>query len=157
MLDGEGRGELADRIASQGLQREDGTLRTLASAERTGTLELPGRTVRVVEYQTGREGDTRPCVAIATDDGESESVLHTCGTGLPENIGILTYTLEVLVMRVSIETETVVVITSGGRQVTAHPAGRVAYLEWPAGDRGSQVVGLDTNGDQLWSRVLPGA
>jgi hypothetical protein len=119
-------------------------------------MELPGRTIEVVEYQTGTEGDTRPCVAIATDDGESESVSHTCGVGLAENIGILFYSLDVLIMRVSPATEAVVVRTSGGRQITARPAGRVAYLEWPGGDRGSQVVGLDADGEQLWSQVLPG-
>jgi hypothetical protein len=159
MVEGDGPGELAQRIASQGLDRPDGTLRTLVSAEHVGTLELQGRSIYVVGYQTGREGDTLPCIAIATVDGESESIGHSCGTSVPENIGVLRFetggTLEVLIMRVSIETETVVVVTSNARRITARPAGRVAYLEWPVSEgRGRQVVGLGADGEELWSRIL---
>jgi hypothetical protein len=161
MVEGEGPGELAERIASQGLRRIDGTLRTLVSAEHVGTLELPGRMIRVVDYETGREGDTLPCVAIATDDGESESVGHWCDSRLPENIGVLRLdsggAVEVLIIRVSIESATVVVVTANGRRITARPAGRVAYLEWPISEgRGSQIVGLDADGDEIWTRVLRG-
>jgi hypothetical protein len=78
---------------------------------------------------------------------------------VPENIGVLRFetggTLEVLIMRVSIETETVVVVTSNARRITARPAGRVAYLEWPVSEgRGRQVVVLGADGEELWSRIL---
>jgi hypothetical protein len=113
MVEGEGPGELANQIARQGLQREDGTLRTLVSAEHIGRMELPGRTIQVVAYETGRERDTSPCLAIVTDDGERGSTFRSCGTSLPENIGVLGFeaggATEVLVVRVSIETATVVV------------------------------------------------
>ncbi|MEX0667157.1 MAG: hypothetical protein WD313_02375, partial [Acidimicrobiia bacterium] len=64
-------------------------------------------------------------------------------------------TLEVLIMRVSVETATVVAVTSNGRRITASPAGRVAYLEWPVSDgRGNEVAGLGADGEELWSRIL---
>jgi hypothetical protein len=57
-------------------------------------------------------------------------------------------------MRVSVETATVVV-TSNGRRITASPAGRVAYLEWPVSEgRGRQVAGLGADSEELWSRIL---
>jgi hypothetical protein len=160
MVEGEGPGELADQIASQGLQRPDGTLRTLVSAEHIGTMELPGRTIQVVAYETGREGDILPCLAVAEEESDqTTSVRGWCGIAVPENIGVLAFqtggTLEVLIMRVSVETATVVAVTSNGRRITAIPAGRVAYLEWPMSEgRGRQVVGLGTDGEELWSRIL---
>jgi len=159
MMEGEGPGELAQRIASQGLSRPDGTLRTLVSAEHVGTLELPGRTIQVVAYETGREGDTLPCLAMAEEESDQTSTRGWCGTSVPEDVGILTFetggAVEVLVMRVSIETETVVVVTANATRITARPAGRVAYLEWPVSDgRGTQVLGLGADGEELWSRIL---
>ncbi|MEX2623052.1 MAG: hypothetical protein WD651_04955 [Acidimicrobiia bacterium] len=159
MVEGEGPGELAERIASQGLSRPDGTLRTLVSAEHLGTLELPGRTIHMVAYETGREGDTLPCLAMAEEESDQTSTRGWCGTSVPENVGVLTFetggATEVLIMRVSIETETVVVVTSSARRITARPAGRVAYLEWPVSEgRGTQVLGLGVDGEELWSRIL---
>jgi hypothetical protein len=159
MVEGEGPGDLADQIARQGLQREDGTLRTLVSAEHIGTLELPGRTIQVVAYETGREGDTLPCLGLVEEELGAPSMRYWCGIAVPENTGVLTFqsgdTLEVLIMRVSVETATVVVVTSNGRRITASPAGRVAYLEWPvSAGRGSQVAGLGADGEELWSRIL---
>ena len=160
MMEGGGAGELADQIASEGLEREDGTLRTLVSAEHIGTQELPDRTIHVVSYETGKEGDTLPCLAIG-EESDPSSVRHTCGTGLPENIGVVVFDtsgpLEVLIMKVSTETETVMATTSRGERFTARPASQVAYLEWPmSAGRGSQVVGLGADGQVLWTRILPG-
>lgn len=62
-----------------------------------------------------------------------------------------------LLLVVLLETSRVVVFTDANGELTAQPANRLAYLEWPADQGyGIRVIGLDVNDDELWSRPLEG-
>lgn len=163
MMEGEGVGERADAIATQVmLPDENGVVPTLVSAEHVAFIELSTRTIEFVAYEIADGGNGDRCLLIVTDV-EGEGWHGICDDPLSGDVSPLIDdsdgggAVRSLLILVSPETARVVAFTDGNAELTAQPANRLAYLEWPAGQGyGIRVIGLDGNGDELWSRPLEG-
>jgi hypothetical protein len=164
MLEGEGVGERAEAIASQVmLPDEDGVVPTLVSADHVAVIELPTRTIEFVVYEVADGGGGDRCLLILTGDIEEAGWHGICDDPLSDEVSILSDgsggggAIRSLLILVSPDTLRVVVFTDGNAELTAQPANRLAYVEWPANQGyGIRVIGLDGDGDELWSRPLEG-
>ena len=164
MLEGEGPGQHADDLAGQVmLPNENGVVPTLVSSEHMATIELPTRTIEFVVYEVADGGGGDRCLLILTGDIEEEGWHGICDDPLSDEISPLIDgsagggAVRSLLILVSSNTSRVVVFTDGNVDLTAQPANRLAYVEWPADQGyGIRVIGLDGNGDEIWSRPLDG-
>lgn len=164
MLEGEGAGERADAIADQVmLADENGVVPTLVSAEHVAIIELPTQTLEFVIYEVADGGSGDSCLLMVAGDLGEGGWHGICDDPLSGEVSPLIDdsdgggAVRSLLVLVSPETSKVVVFTDGNVELTAQPANRLAYVEWPADQGyGIRVTGLDGNGDELWSRPLEG-
>lgn len=164
MMEGEGVGERAEAIASQVmLPDENGVVPTLVSAEHMAIIELPTRTIEFVVYEVADEGNGDTCLLMVPGELGEGGWHGFCDDPLSDEVSLLSDdsagggAVRSLLILVSPETSRVVVFTDGNLDLTAQPANRLAYVEWPADQGyGIRVIGLDGNGDELWSRPLEG-
>jgi hypothetical protein len=165
MMEGEGAGERADAIANQVmLPDENGVVPSLVSAEHVAFIELPTQTIEFVVYEMADEGNGDTCLLMVAGDLGEGDWLGICDDPLSGEVSPLIDAsagggaVRSLLILVSPETSRVVAFTDGNVGLTAQPANGLAYVEWPADQGyGIRVVGLDGNGDEIWSRPLDGA